>query len=85
MARGDAATSWWCNKTTGGRHNERMTRGDATTSWHEEMTQGRRNKRRHNFVVLRVQTQTESTDEVAAMVIARDEHKPERLGFGNEL
>jgi len=28
--------------------------------------------------------QTESIGEVAAMVIARVEHKPERLGFGDE-
>ena len=43
------------------------TRGDAITSWHDKMTPGRRDKRLHNLVVFRVQT--ESTGEVAVMVM----------------
>ena len=66
MARGDATTSWRV-QTTRGRHNERTARGDATTSWHDKTTPGRREERRHNLIVLRVQT--ESTGEAAAMVM----------------
>jgi hypothetical protein len=50
---------------TSGRRNERTTRGDAPTSCHDEMTRGWCNKRRHNLIVFRVQT--ESTGKVAAM------------------
>jgi len=67
MRRGDATTSWR-DELTRGWHNERMTRGYATTSWHDKVTRGRHNERRHNLVVFRVQT--ESTDKVAAMVMA---------------
>ena len=44
-----------------------MTRGNATTSWHDKTTAGRRNERQHNLVVFQVQT--ESTGEVAAVVM----------------
>ena len=81
MRRGDATTSWR-NELTRGRHNERTTRGYATTSWHDEVTRGWRDERRHNFVVFRVQT--ESTDKVVAMVVARIEQKPEGWGPGEE-
>ena len=80
-ARGDATTSW-CNKTTRERRNERTTRGDATISWHDETTPGRCEKRRHNLVV--VWLQTESIGEVAAIVIACIKHKLERLCVGDE-
>jgi hypothetical protein len=82
MRRGDA-TSSWRDELTRGRHKERTTRGNATTSWHDEVTRGWCNKRRHNLVVLQVQT--ESTDKVTAMVVARIEQKPERLCTGDEF
>ena len=50
-----------------GWRNERTTRGNAATSWHDKTTPGRREKRRHNLIVFRVQT--ELTGEVAAMVM----------------
>ena len=81
MRRGDATTSC-CNELTRGRHNERTTRDYATTSWHNKVTRGQHNERRHNFVVFRVQT--ESTDKVAAMVVACIEQKPEGWGPGEE-
>jgi hypothetical protein len=82
MRRGDATTSWR-DELTRGRHKERMTRGNATTSWHDEVTRGRRDERQHNLVVLQVQT--ESTDKVTAMVVARIERKPEQLCTGDEF
>jgi len=82
MVRGDWTTSWR-DKMTRVWRNEGTTRGDATTSWHDKMTPGRRNERRDNLVV--VWLQTESIGEVAAMVIARIECKPERLCVGDEL
>ena len=81
MRRGDATPSW-CDELARGRHNERMTRGYATTSWHNKVTRGWRNKRQHNLVVFRVQM--ESTDKVAAMVVARIERKLEVWGPGEE-
>jgi hypothetical protein len=81
MRRGDATTSWR-DELTRGRHNEMMTRGYATTSWHDEVKRGRHNERQHNLVVFQVQI--ESSNKVAAMVIARIERKPERLSAGDE-
>ena len=72
--RGDVTTSWH-DKLTRGRHNERTTRGYATTSWHDATMRGRRDERQHNLIVIRLQT--ESITEVAAMVIACIERKPE--------
>jgi hypothetical protein len=71
------------DKTTRGRHNEGTTRGDATTSWHDEKTPGRPDERQHNLIVVRLES--ESIGEVAAMVIARIECKPERLRVGDEF
>ncbi len=62
----DATTSWH-DKMMKGRLNERTKRGNVTTSWHDKMTPGRCDKRRHNLVVIRVQT--ESTGEVVATVM----------------
>jgi hypothetical protein len=81
-ARGDAATSLR-NNTMRGRRNEGTTRGNATTSWHDETTPGRRDERRHNLVLVGVQT--EVTGQVTAMVVARIEQKPERLCAGDEF
>ena len=69
------ATSSWCDKMTRERRNEGTTRGDATTSWHDERTPGQCDERQHNLVLIGVQT--EVIGEVAAMVIARIERKPE--------
>ena len=66
LTRGDATTSWR-DKMMRGWRNERTTRGIATTSWHDKMTPGRRDERQHNLIVFWVQT--ESTGEVAAMVM----------------
>ncbi len=66
-----------------GRRNERTTRGDGTTSWHNETTRGQRDEKRHNLILV-VRLQTESIGEVAAMVIARIECKPELLCVGDE-
>ena len=44
-----------------------MSRGYATTSWHDKVMRGWCDKRRHNLIVFRVQT--ELTGEVAAMVM----------------
>ena len=82
MRRDNATTSWREDKLTRGRHNERTTRGYATTSWHDKVTRGRCNERQHNLIVFRVQT--ESTDKVVAMVVARIEQKPEGWGPGEE-
>jgi hypothetical protein len=65
-----------------GRRNERRIRGDATTSWHDKTTTGRCDERRQNLVV--VWLQMESIGEVAAMVIACIERKPEQLCVGDE-
>ena len=81
MARGNATTSWR-DKTMRGWHNEGTTRGNATTSWNDKTTPGQRDERRHNLVAVRLQT--ESIGEVAAMVIACIEHKPEQLCVGDE-
>ena len=81
-ARGDATTSWH-EKATRGRCNEGTTRGDVTTSWHNETTPGRHNERRHNLVLVGVQT--EATGQVTAMVVARIEQKPERLCAGDKF
>jgi hypothetical protein len=81
-ARGDATTSWR-DKTTRGQRNERTTWGHATTSSHDKRTPGWCDERRPNLVVFPVEM--ELTGEVAAMVIACVERKPERLGFGDEL
>ena len=62
--------------------NERTARGDATTSWRIKTTRGRRNERRHNLIV--VWLHTESIGEVAAMVVARLDRKPEGLCVGDE-
>jgi len=81
-ARGDVTTSWR-NKTTRGGCNEGTTRGNVITSWHDEMTRGWRDMRQHNLVLVGVQT--EAIGEVAAIVIARIEQKPERLCAGDEF
>ncbi len=81
IRRGDVATSRH-NERTRGQCNERTTRGNATTSWRVKTARGRRNERRHNLIV--VWLQTESIGEVAAMVVARIDRKPEGLCVGDE-
>jgi hypothetical protein len=76
-------TTSWRDKTTRGRRNEGTTRGDATTSWHDKTTPGRCNKRQYNLKLIRVQM--EAIGEVAAMVVARIEQKPEQLCNGDEF
>ena len=68
MVRGNETTSWH-DKTTRvrGQHNERTARGDATTSWCNKTIPGWHDERGHNLIVFRAQT--ESTGEVAAMVM----------------
>ncbi len=80
--RGNVTTSWR-DKTTRGLRNERTTRGDATTSWQDKMTPGRCDERRHNLVLVRIQT--EAPGQVTAMVVARIEQKPEQLCAGEEF
>jgi hypothetical protein len=82
--RGDATTSWR-DKMTRGQHNEGTTRDGATTSWHDETTPGWHDERQHNLLLVLVGVQTEVIGEVAAMVVARIEQKPERLCAGDEF
>ena len=63
----------------GGQDDERVAQ---LIGRQEAMVAGRRDERRQNLVVVRLQT--ESIGEVAAMVIARIECKPERLCVGDK-
>ena len=83
-ARGNVTTSWH-DKTTRGQRNERAARGDAKTSWRDKTTRGRRDKRRHNLVVFRASGPNRIDWQSGSHGHARFEHKPERLGVGDEL